>query len=50
MQADIKCPSCGKVLGTIEKDEITQQDMELYNQMCKCDCGAQAALDITEES
>jgi hypothetical protein len=37
MKAQIKCAICEEVLATIEKDLITNEDMNLYKQTAFCD-------------
>jgi hypothetical protein len=36
MEMIVNCPICGKILTTIVKDSITQQDIDLYTLMCAC--------------
>lgn len=35
----IKCNTCGEVIGTINKPEITLQDEQEYQQMVTCPSG-----------
>lgn len=39
MIADIKCLTCGELMGTIEKPVITDRDILLYHQMQTCSLG-----------
>lgn len=41
---EIKCETCGEVLGTIEKNEITENDIAEYKQMMVCENGHQTIL------
>jgi hypothetical protein len=36
MKKEIKCPICGTLLGTIEKEVITDADIMLYQGTTKC--------------
>ena len=52
MKADIKCATCGELLGTIEKDEIMDADSALYQKMEICSQGHKSSgtLDITDDT
>jgi len=46
MEMKIKCNVCGKNLATIDKDEITVDDQNLYKQMISCQDDGQSDLQI----
>lgn len=37
MKLSVSCQICGKVLCIIEKDNITDDDVNLYETTCSCD-------------
>ena len=53
MKMQVKCNVCGAVLGELEKDIITQDDLDLYQEMMACSQDAQqdiqpAVIDETQ--
>lgn len=51
MVAIIKCQTCQEVLGTIEKDVISANDIAAYTASCTCSQGhTTVTLDIDEAS
>lgn len=52
MIMEIKCPLCDKLLLTLEKNDISQVDIDNHLQMVACDCGNQnnSAEIIQEEN
>lgn len=49
MLVRIECKKCGALLGTIDKSEITEQDIIDYEQMFLCDCGELPVVEIISE-
>lgn len=45
----IKCTTCEEILGTLEKPEITDQDISEYQVMVSCSLGHQTITLIDQE-
>jgi hypothetical protein len=47
---NIKCEVCGEIVGSLEKNVITQEDRDLYRQMIMCPNGhIEASLAVSPE-
>lgn len=44
MKSEIKCPTCGEVIGEIEKPVITDEDIQQYVAMFMCSQGHVAVI------
>jgi hypothetical protein len=44
MEAEILCPVCNELMGMINKPEITERDIALYQSMMTCSAGHQGAI------
>lgn len=50
MTANILCQTCGEIMGELTKDNITQDDITLYQQMMTCSKGHHVStLDVTDD-
>lgn len=45
----IKCIECSAIIGEIRKEGVTQEDLDMYQQMFTCECGANAAVENSSE-
>lgn len=50
MRVDIKCTTCDETMGTLEKPEITDTDVSLYQQMMTCPNGHSGATAFEESA
>lgn len=48
MRAEIRCQTCNELMGTIDKPEITAEDIEKYQQMMTCSSG-HSSVELIEE-
>jgi len=48
MKVEIKCPSCQVILGSLEKESLTPNDIEEYATMLRCQCSEQVELIMVE--
>ena len=39
MKVHVKCSTCNEFLGTVEKPEVTQTDIDFYRAMVVCSLG-----------
>lgn len=48
MKLEIKCPTCQKVLGSLEKEVFSDADKDEYIAMLQCTCSAPIELIAVE--
>lgn len=47
MKLTITCQACGKVLATVQKNQVTQDDINMYEASSSCDTVAGESVDDT---
>lgn len=50
MKYKIICSECSEIIGFIEKNELTEQDKQLYKESSQCSKEHQGAVKIVEDS
>jgi hypothetical protein len=45
MKLTVSCQTCGKVLAVIDKDQVTSDDVNMYEQSSSCDTIASESFD-----